>query len=44
LTDRHLTILVHRMFMHVTICKSVKNIDRNICQTIITGFIGQLRG
>nr|XP_033513040.1 uncharacterized protein LOC117277755 [Nicotiana tomentosiformis] len=44
LTDRQLTILVHRMLMYSTICKSVKNTDRTICKMIIAGFTGQLRG
>ncbi|KAG5580004.1 hypothetical protein H5410_050631 [Solanum commersonii] len=44
LTDRQLTILVHRMLMYATICKSVNNIDRTICKMIIVGFTGQLRG
>ena len=44
LTDRQLTILVHRMLMYATICKSVKNTDRNICRMIVAGFTGQLRG
>lgn len=30
--------------MYATICKSVKNTDRNICKMIIAGFTGQLRG
>uniref|UniRef100_M1DRF7 Zinc knuckle family protein n=1 Tax=Solanum tuberosum TaxID=4113 RepID=M1DRF7_SOLTU len=30
--------------MYATICKSVKNLDRNICKIIIAGFTGQLRG
>nr|XP_016441398.1 PREDICTED: uncharacterized protein LOC107766994 [Nicotiana tabacum] len=44
LTDRQLTILVHRMLMYSNICKSVKNTDRTICKMIIAGFTGQLRG
>ncbi|WMV58231.1 hypothetical protein MTR67_051616 [Solanum verrucosum] len=44
LTDRQLTILVHRMPMYATICKSVNNTDRTICEMIIAGFTGQLRG
>ncbi|KAG5605132.1 hypothetical protein H5410_026624 [Solanum commersonii] len=32
------------MLMYATICKSVKNTDRNICKIIIAGFTGQLRG
>jgi len=44
LTDRQLTILVHRMLMYATICKSVNNTDRTICKMIIVGFTGQLRG
>ncbi|KAG5616282.1 hypothetical protein H5410_016106 [Solanum commersonii] len=44
LTDRQLTILVHRMIMYATICKSVNNTDRTICKMIIAGFTGQLRG
>ncbi|KAG5620076.1 hypothetical protein H5410_005294 [Solanum commersonii] len=44
LTDRQLTIFVHRMLMYATICKSVNNIDRTICKMIIAGFTGQLRG
>ncbi|KAG5589585.1 hypothetical protein H5410_040099 [Solanum commersonii] len=43
LTDRQLTILVHRMLMYATICKSVNNTDRTICKMIIAGFMGQLR-
>ncbi|KAG5580110.1 hypothetical protein H5410_050737 [Solanum commersonii] len=43
LTDRQLTILVHRMLMYATICKSVNNTDRTICKMIIAGFTGQLR-
>ncbi|KAG5590339.1 hypothetical protein H5410_040853 [Solanum commersonii] len=38
LTDRQLTILVHRMLMYATICKSVNNTDKTICKMIITGF------
>ncbi|KAG5629366.1 hypothetical protein H5410_001083 [Solanum commersonii] len=44
LTDRQLTIMVHRMLMYATICKSVSNTDKTICKMIIAGFIGQLRG
>ncbi|KAG5616789.1 hypothetical protein H5410_016613, partial [Solanum commersonii] len=44
LTDRQLTILVHRMLMYATIYKSVNNTDRTICKMIIAGFTGQLRG
>ncbi|KAG5609799.1 hypothetical protein H5410_021080 [Solanum commersonii] len=44
LTDRQLTILVHRMLMYATICKNVKNTGRNICEMIIAGFTGQLKG
>ncbi|KAG5594635.1 hypothetical protein H5410_035867 [Solanum commersonii] len=44
LTDRQLTILVHRMLMYATICKSVNNTDRTICKMIIAGFTSQLRG
>ncbi|KAG5587259.1 hypothetical protein H5410_047693 [Solanum commersonii] len=44
LTDRQLTIMVHRMLMYATICKSVNNTDRTICKMIIAGFTGQLRG
>ncbi|XP_049360383.1 uncharacterized protein LOC125825086 [Solanum verrucosum] len=44
LTDRQLTILVHRMLMYATICKSVNNTDRTICKMIIASFTGQLRG
>ncbi|KAG5615333.1 hypothetical protein H5410_015157 [Solanum commersonii] len=44
LIDRQLTILVHRMLMYATICKSVNNTDRTICKIIIVGFTGQLRG
>ncbi|KAG5616069.1 hypothetical protein H5410_015893 [Solanum commersonii] len=43
LTDRKLTILVHRMLMYATICKSVNNTDKTICKMIIAGFTGQLR-
>ncbi|KAG5605639.1 hypothetical protein H5410_027131 [Solanum commersonii] len=44
LTDRQLTIFVHRMLMYANICKSVNNTDRTICKMIIAGFTGQLRG
>ncbi|KAG5615198.1 hypothetical protein H5410_015022 [Solanum commersonii] len=44
LTDRKLTIFVHRMLMYATICKSVKNTDRNIYKMIIADFTSQLRG
>ncbi|KAG5630736.1 hypothetical protein H5410_002453 [Solanum commersonii] len=44
LTDRQLTIMVHRMLMYATICKSVSNTDKTICKMIIAGFTGQLRG
>ncbi|KAG5601109.1 hypothetical protein H5410_032479 [Solanum commersonii] len=44
LTDRQLTILVHRMLMYATICKSVNNTDITICKMIIANFTGQLRG
>ncbi|KAG5587402.1 hypothetical protein H5410_047836 [Solanum commersonii] len=44
LTDRQLTIMVHRMLMYSTICKSVSNTDKTICKMIIAGFTGQLRG
>ncbi|WMV49233.1 hypothetical protein MTR67_042618 [Solanum verrucosum] len=44
LTDKRLTIFVHRMLMYATICKNIKNTDRNICKMIIAGFTGQLRG
>ncbi|KAG5629491.1 hypothetical protein H5410_001208 [Solanum commersonii] len=44
LTDRQLTILVHRMLMYATSCKSVNNTDGTICKMIIAGFTGQLRG
>ncbi|KAG5608487.1 hypothetical protein H5410_019768 [Solanum commersonii] len=44
LTDRLLTILVHRMLMYATIWKSVNNTDKTICKMIIVGFTGQLRG
>ncbi|KAG5623437.1 hypothetical protein H5410_008655 [Solanum commersonii] len=44
LTNRQLTILVHRMLMYATICKSVNNTDKTICKMIIAGFTGQLRG
>ncbi|KAG5609121.1 hypothetical protein H5410_020402 [Solanum commersonii] len=43
LTDRQLTILVHRMLKYVTICKSVNNTDMTICKIIIADFMGQLR-
>ncbi|KAG5580835.1 hypothetical protein H5410_051462 [Solanum commersonii] len=43
LTDRQLTILVHRMPMYATIRKSVNNTDRTICKMIIAGFTCQLR-
>ncbi|KAG5590678.1 hypothetical protein H5410_041192, partial [Solanum commersonii] len=42
LIDRQLTILVHRMLMYATICKTVKNTDRTICKMIVAGFTGQL--
>ncbi|KAG5610178.1 hypothetical protein H5410_021459 [Solanum commersonii] len=35
LTDRQLTILVHRMVMYATIYKSVNNTDMTICKMII---------
>ncbi|KAG5579989.1 hypothetical protein H5410_050616 [Solanum commersonii] len=44
LTNRQLTILVHRMLMYATICKSFKNTNRTICKMIVAGFNGQLRG
>ncbi|KAG5585170.1 hypothetical protein H5410_045604 [Solanum commersonii] len=44
LTNRQLMIMVHRMLMYATICKSVSNTDKTICKMIITGFTGQLRG
>ncbi|KAG5571995.1 hypothetical protein H5410_061761 [Solanum commersonii] len=44
LTDRQLMIMVHRMFMYATICKSVSNTDKTICKMIIVEFTGQLRG
>ncbi|KAG5584782.1 hypothetical protein H5410_045216 [Solanum commersonii] len=44
LTDRQLTILVHRMIMYATICKSVNNTDKTIFKMIIAGFTSQLRG
>ncbi|KAG5605303.1 hypothetical protein H5410_026795 [Solanum commersonii] len=44
LTDRQLTIMVHRMLMYATICKSVSNTDKTICKIIIAGFTSQLRG
>ncbi|KAG5622461.1 hypothetical protein H5410_007679 [Solanum commersonii] len=40
-----LTIMVHRMLMYATICKSVNNTDRTICSIYYcAGFTGQLRG
>ncbi|KAG5599210.1 hypothetical protein H5410_030580 [Solanum commersonii] len=42
LTDRKLTICVHRMLMYATIYKSVTNIDRTIFKMIVAGFTGQL--
>ncbi|KAG5599615.1 hypothetical protein H5410_030985 [Solanum commersonii] len=44
LIDRQLAILVHKILMYATICKNVKNTNRNICKMIIAGFSGQLRG
>ncbi|KAG5580640.1 hypothetical protein H5410_051267 [Solanum commersonii] len=44
LTDRQLTILIHRMLMYATICKSVNNTDSTICKMIIASFTGQRRG
>ncbi|KAG5627162.1 hypothetical protein H5410_012380 [Solanum commersonii] len=44
LTDRQLTILVHRILMYATIYKRINNTDRTICKIIIAGFTGQLRG
>ncbi|KAG5594894.1 hypothetical protein H5410_036126 [Solanum commersonii] len=44
LTDRQLMIMVHRMLMYATICKSVSNTDKTICKMIIAGFTSQLRG
>ncbi|KAG5629997.1 hypothetical protein H5410_001714 [Solanum commersonii] len=38
LTDRQLTIMVHKMLMYTTICKSVSNTDKTICKMIILGF------
>ncbi|KAG5591282.1 hypothetical protein H5410_041796 [Solanum commersonii] len=43
LTNRQLTILVHRMLMYATICKSINNTDRTIYKMIIAGFTDQLR-
>ncbi|KAG5590050.1 hypothetical protein H5410_040564 [Solanum commersonii] len=43
LIDRKLTIMVHRMLMYATICKSVSNTDKTIYEMIIAGFTGQLR-
>ncbi|KAG5631736.1 hypothetical protein H5410_003453 [Solanum commersonii] len=43
LIDRQLTIMVHKMLMYATICKSVSNTDKTICKMIIAGFTGQLR-
>ncbi|KAG5584796.1 hypothetical protein H5410_045230 [Solanum commersonii] len=43
LTDRQLTIIVHRMLVYATIYKSVSNTDKTICKMIIAGFTGQLR-
>ncbi|KAG5586840.1 hypothetical protein H5410_047274 [Solanum commersonii] len=43
LTNRQLPILVHRMLMYATICKSVNNTDKTICKMIIAGFMGQLK-
>ncbi|KAG5632926.1 hypothetical protein H5410_004643 [Solanum commersonii] len=39
-----MTIIVHRMLMYSTNCKSVSNTDKTICKMIITEFTGQLRG
>ncbi|KAG5617239.1 hypothetical protein H5410_017063 [Solanum commersonii] len=44
LIDRQLMIMVHRMLMYATICKSVSNTDKTIYKMIIAGFTGQLRG
>ncbi|KAG5571209.1 hypothetical protein H5410_060975 [Solanum commersonii] len=40
LTNRQLTIMVHRMLMYATICKSVSNTDKTICKMNIAGFTG----
>ncbi|KAG5589782.1 hypothetical protein H5410_040296 [Solanum commersonii] len=35
---------VHRMLMYSTICKTNKNSNKTIAETIIAGFTGQLKG
>ncbi|KAG5632513.1 hypothetical protein H5410_004230 [Solanum commersonii] len=42
LTDRQLTILVHRMLMYATIWKIVNSTNRTICKMIIVCFTSQL--
>ncbi|XP_047250003.1 uncharacterized protein LOC124885803 [Capsicum annuum] len=50
LSDRQISILIHRMSMYATICLATKATDRNaktdqtICKMIVAGFTGQLRG
>ncbi|KAG5577326.1 hypothetical protein H5410_057460 [Solanum commersonii] len=39
LIDRQLTIVVHRMLMYATNCKSVNNTDRTICKMIIAAAV-----
>ncbi|XP_047260740.1 uncharacterized protein LOC124893989, partial [Capsicum annuum] len=50
LSDRQISIRIHRMSMYATICLATKATDRNaktdqtICKMIVAGFTGQLRG
>ena len=45
LTERQVSIVVHRMLMYSSICRHTNNNnDHAICKMIIAGFTGQLRG
>ena len=45
LTERRVSIVVHRMLMYSSICRHTnQNSDHAICKMIIAGFTGQLRG
>ena len=45
LTERQVSIVVHRMLMYSSICRHMNNNnDHAICKMIIEGFTGQLRG
>ena len=45
LTERQVSIVVHRMLMYSSICLHTNNNnDHAICKMIIAGFTGQLRG